>query len=121
MSMTQHNDRIETEVRETLELLDTLPRLEADHLFRARVLQRISNDTDLSAGRANVPVRGMKLAFMALLLFVNVGSGLVLMLSEKTEQTLVGRQETIESLVYEYSNPALSYYLENNSLTDTDE
>ncbi len=119
--MTHTNDHRETEVLKTLGVLDNLPRLEADYLFRARVMERISNDADLGAGRTNVSVRGMKFAFMALLLFVNIGSGLMFMLSEKTEQILAGKQETIENLVYEYSSPALSYYLENDSLEETDE
>lgn len=120
MTMMNRNDRMETDVRKTMEALDNLPRLEAHYLFRARVMERISHEASIRAGEASTSMRSVKLALMAFLLIVNIGSALVLMLSNGTEQTF-SKQDTLESLTYEYSSPALSYYLENDSIEESNE
>ena len=116
MTMMNRND-INTEVRKTIEVLDNLPRVEAHYLFRARVMEKISHEASIHPGGTNTPMRSMKLALMAFLFIINIGSALVLMLSNGSEQTF-SKQDTLESLAYEYSSPALSYYLENGSIEE---
>ncbi|MCG8342358.1 MAG: hypothetical protein MI684_05920 [Chlorobiales bacterium] len=120
MTMMTNNDRIETEVRKTMEVLDNLPRLQAHYLFGARVMERISHETLTGPQETVSAMRGVKLGLMVFLLIVNIGSALVLMLSNGTEQTF-SKQDTIESLTNEYSSPALSYYLDNDNIEESNE
>ncbi len=120
MTMIKNKDHIHTEVRETMEAFDNLPELKAHYLFRARVMERISHEVLTHARETNSATHGLKLALMAFLLIMNIGSALVLMLSNGSEQTFT-KQETIESLTNEYSSPALSYYLDNDNIEESGE
>ncbi|MCG8376036.1 MAG: hypothetical protein MI702_06100 [Chlorobiales bacterium] len=111
------NDHIAAEVRKTINILDNLPELEASYLFRAHLLERIAHEP---AKAVNSATSGLKLALMAFLLIVNIGSALVLMLSNGNEQ-MFSKHDILESLTDEYSSPALSYYLENDSAEDTND
>ena len=121
MTMMNKNDHIENEVRKTIEVLDNLPRLETHHLFRARIMERISHEALVRPREAGgSPVLTLKLAFMAVLLIINIGSAFVFMFPNGDEQTF-SKQDTLESLTSEYSNPALSYYLDNDNIEESNE
>lgn len=122
MTMMHKNDHIETEVRQTVEVLDNLPHLEAHYLFRTRVMERISNEAPTRPGEAGSSlIPGLKFAFMALLLIINIGSALALMLPNVDQQAFISKQDTFESLTNEYSSPALSYYLDNDNIEESNE
>lgn len=115
------NDHIETEVRKTIEVLDNLPSLETHYLFRTRVMERLSNETPIRPGEAGASlIPNLKFAFMAALLIVNVGSAFFLMLPNNDQQVF-SRQDTYENLIKEYSSPALSYYLDNDNIEESEE
>ncbi|UZJ41016.1 hypothetical protein OO006_11760 [Prosthecochloris sp. SCSIO W1101] len=119
--MMNQKAHIDTQVQKTIEALDNLPQLKAHYLFRTKVMERISQEALTHPQQANPAMQSVKFALMAFLLIINIGSALVLMLSNDTEQTL-SKQDTLESLTNEYSNPALSYYLDNdNSVEDPNE
>ena len=118
--MMNKKDHIDTEIRKTMEVLENLPDLKTSYLLRARLMERISHETSQSFHEVNSAARGLKLALMALLLIINIGSALVLMLSNGNEQMLT-KNDILESLTNEYSNPALSYYLDNDSIEETNE
>ena len=84
-------------------------------------MERISNETPTRRGEAGgSPIPGLKLAFMAVLLIINLGSAFVLMLPNGDQQAF-SKQDTFESLTNEYSSPALSYYLDNDNIEESNE
>ncbi|NEX14319.1 MAG: hypothetical protein C1941_06460 [Prosthecochloris sp.] len=113
-------DHIETEVRKTLALLDTLPELESHHLFRARLFERIEHEAAGPYHERHSTAGGLKLALMVFLFVINIGSVFVLMQSNTSEQML-SKQEVIQSLTNEYNSPALSYYFDNDSVEEKNE
>lgn len=113
-------DHIEAEVRETMEVLDRLPEVEPHYLFRARLLERIGHEAEQPFHRVRPSSGGLKLALMAFLLIINIGSALLLMFSNGNEPAF-SKTDMFESLTSEYSSPALSYYLDNDSIEDTGE
>ena len=75
--MKKHNEDIEREISETMMLLDEMPALETHHLFRVRLMQRIEREFAEESRRVRHPFAShldFRLAFMSLLLVVNLGS-----------------------------------------------
>lgn len=114
------NDHIDAAVKKTIEVLDKLPEVEAHHLFRARVMERISHEALMRSRDANSAMQGLKLALIAFLLIINIGSALLLMLPDGKEQ-LFSKNDMLESLTNDYSSPALSYYLDSDGIEETNE
>jgi hypothetical protein len=110
-TMNRSTEQRNAEVAKTLGMLDQMPRVEVNHLFRARLLQRIdamevkkSSETPAFGGAFNP-----RLAFMTLLLVLNVASAIMLFMHESPQAT--GASGAIaESLSEDYGGPALSYY-----------
>ncbi len=114
------NDRITAEVRKTIEMLDNLPELKAHYLFRANLIEKIAHGAAQPAQEVRLSAGGLKLALMVFLFIINIGSALFLMLSNDSEQ-IFSKSDMLESLTNEYSSPALSYYLDNDSIGETNE
>ncbi|RXK88671.1 hypothetical protein EST62_02080 [Chlorobaculum sp. 24CR] len=115
--MNRTTEQRNAEVNKTLELLDQMPRVEVNHLFRARLMQRIdAMETGKSSGTALFGgALSPKLAFMTLLLVLNVASALMLFMHETPQAT--GSSGTIaESLSEDYGGPALSYYDDQSAI-----
>jgi len=115
--MNRTTEQRNAEVAKTLEMLDQMPGVEVNHRFRAQLMQRIdameagkSSGTALFGGALNP-----KLAFMALLLVLNIASGFMLFTKETPQAT--GAQGTIaESFSEDYGGPALSYYDDQSAI-----
>lgn len=121
--MSRTTEQRNAEVKKTLEVLDQMPRVEVNHLFRARLMQRIDAiETHKASGNALFNgALNPKLAFMALLLVLNIASGFMIFMHEPQA---TGPAGTIaESFSEDYGGPALSYYDDQSVIDrpDTDE
>jgi hypothetical protein len=107
-STEQHN----AEAKKTLEMLERLPRVEVNHLFRARLMQRIDAMEVTKSSRVAVFGGGFspRLALMALLLVLNFASAIMLYLHETPQATGASGAIAAESFSEVYGGPALSYY-----------
>ncbi len=123
METNKRTDRITEDIRQTIAVLDSLPEIEAHYLFRARLMEQVSHGAaSPSPGAYSSAAYGLKLALVALLLLVNIGTALLFTRSASTEsENMFSRNDMLESLTSDYGSPALSYYLENNGGTDSDE
>lgn len=123
MEMNKRTDRATEEIRKTIAVLDNLPELDTHYLFRARLMEQVSRGaTSSSPGVYFSAAYGLKLALVALLLLVNIGTAFLFTRSASTDsERMFSRNDMLESLTSDYGSPALSYYLENNGGTDSDE
>ncbi|WP_237073401.1 hypothetical protein [Prosthecochloris sp. GSB1] len=121
--MNKKNDRITEEIRKTMEVLNNLPELEAHYLFRARLMETVSRSGPISSVKLSNAAYGFKLALVALLLAVNIGTAMLFMgPAANDSEPAFSRNDMLESLKNDYGSPALSYYTENDSGTaDNDE
>ncbi|NTU94203.1 MAG: hypothetical protein HGB29_06575 [Chlorobiaceae bacterium] len=104
--MNRSMEQRDAEVKKTMNILDEMPRIEAHHLFRARLLQRIEASAQTASTSAGFNPR---LAFFSLLLLFNIAMGVLLFLHQDPQMT--NRSSAIaESYNEEYGSPALSYY-----------
>jgi hypothetical protein len=109
--MNRSTEQRNAEVEKTLKILDDMPRLEVHHLFRAHLMQRID-----SLERTNtfaVAFAGgfnPRLAFMGLLLILNIASAMLFFLHETPQSTVSVSSGLAESISEDYGGPALSYY-----------
>lgn len=114
MSHNRNSDMHSTEeARKTLALLETMRAPEAHHLFRARLMQRIEEEAARGGfGRSGAMASmNYRLAFMLLLIVINLGSALLVLLSQGTESTpSIG--EMISSFGDDYSSSTFAYYQE---------
>jgi len=109
--MQKRDKRIDDQVRTTLEILDNLPQLKAHHLFRVHLMNRIEQN---SPGMLHMPYMagyGLKMALMALLVVINIGTAFLFMQSGN-DSAMISENDMLERLNNEYSSPALSYYLD---------
>jgi hypothetical protein len=114
-TMNRSTEQRNAEVEKTLGLLDQMPRVEVNHLFRARLLQRIDAMEAQKSSRTTAFAGGFnpRLAFTALLLVLNVASGVMLYLHESPQAT----SAIAESFSGEdYGGPALSYYDDQSTI-----
>ncbi|NTV68140.1 MAG: hypothetical protein HGB06_10800 [Chlorobaculum sp.] len=109
--MNRSNEQRNAEVGKTLEMLDKMPKIEVNHHFRARLMQRIDAlEVKQSTGAAVFGgAFSPKLAFMTLLLVLNVASA-VMMYMHQSPQSAGSSAAVAESLNEDYGGPALSYY-----------
>jgi hypothetical protein len=105
--MNRSKEQRDAEVLKTMGILDNMPKVEPNHLFRARLLERI-DATERS--RATAVGFNPRLAFFGLLLTVNVGMGLLMFTHQETSTMTARNGDTAEAVSEEYGSPALSYY-----------
>jgi hypothetical protein len=110
--MNRTTEQRNTEAAKTLDMLDKMPKVEVNHLFRARLLQRI--DAMESGKTAGATLFGgafsPKLAFMTVLLILNVASAVLLFLHEAPRQNTGAATPVAENVSADYGGPALAYY-----------
>lgn len=80
--MKQHRSHIEEEVAKTLSLLDKPTSIEVTTFFRARLMERVTLEGNSSLHGNHAFHVDYRVAFMALLLFVNLASSLLLFKQE---------------------------------------
>ncbi|MCX6178270.1 MAG: hypothetical protein NT163_02690 [Chlorobiales bacterium] len=109
--MKQHNNNIEAKVANTMKLLDEIKPLEVHHLFRVRLMQRIENEfgpgEHSKAGFKNH--FDFKLAFMGLLIMVNLGAAL-LTVQQNNGKTTSSISELLDNLNDDYTTQEFAYY-----------
>jgi len=116
--MNRNSEQQNAEVIKTLEMLDRMPEVKVNHLFRARLMQRIEsmevsrNSRLASSGGAFNP----RVAFLALLLILNVASAGFLFLHESPRQNSALSGGISETFSEDYGGPALSYYDEQSAI-----
>ncbi|NTW54099.1 MAG: hypothetical protein HGB15_04940 [Chlorobaculum sp.] len=109
--MNRTNEQRNAEVTKTLEMLDKMPKIEVNHHFRARLLQRI-DAMEVKQSSGAIVFGGAfspKLALMTLLLVLNIASA-VMMYMHQTPQLTGSSGAVAESMNEDYGGPALSYY-----------
>lgn len=115
--MSRTTEQRNAEVTKTLGVLDQMPRVEINHLFRARLMQRIeAMEANKSSGIAVFgSTLNPRLALMALLLVLNVASALLLFMHE-TPQATGASIAVAESFSEDYGGAALSYYDDQSAI-----
>lgn len=115
--MNRSFEQLEAEVSKTLEILDRMPQLEPSPRFRAQLMQRINAMEPVSNGGMTVSMAfSPKVAFLALLLMLNIASAMLLFTSQ-TPQSATGASGTLaDSFSEDYGGPALSYYDDQSAL-----
>lgn len=110
-------EQIEAEVSKTLELLDRIPQVEASARFRAQLMQRIDSMEPASRGgiTANAAF-SPKVAFLTLLLMLNIASGMLLFMNEAPQPATSSSSTLADSFSEGYGSPALSYYDDQSAL-----
>ncbi|MBV5302910.1 MAG: hypothetical protein JZU70_01715 [Chlorobium sp.] len=107
--MKKYNENIAAEVRRTMQLLDEVKPLEVHHLFRVRLMRRIEDELERRVkGRGNTRSE-YKLAFLVMLLVVNLASALLLVKPDK-DQAMVEAGQLAESQSDDYSSQEFAYY-----------
>lgn len=106
---------IRNEADKTLLMLDDLPELTPHHLFRVRVMETIERQHPVLLHAPVMARQGVKMALMALLAAINIGTGFLIARSVQ-EKPMVSKHEVIESLSSEYSSPALSYFIDQTAI-----
>ncbi|HHE31937.1 MAG TPA: hypothetical protein ENL07_04765 [Chlorobaculum parvum] len=110
-------EQLEAEVSKTLEILDQIPQVEAGHRFRAQLMQRI--DSMEPASRSGITASDAlspKVAFLALLLMLNIASGMLMFMNEAPQSASSVSGTLAESFSEDYGSPALSYYDNQSAL-----
>jgi len=103
------HENIEAEVTETMGLLDQVEHLEVHHLFRVRLMQRVEEEL-VQRGRGRVSTRlDVGLAFIVLLLLINLASALLVIKPEESQSAAtVGQLADNQS--DDYSSHEFAYY-----------
>jgi hypothetical protein len=117
--MNRTTEQRNAEVTKTLEMLDKMPRIEVNHHFRARLLQRI-DAMEVRKSTGAVVLGGAfspKLALMTLLLVLNIASAVMLYMHQSPQ--LAGASGAVaESMSEDYGGgPALSYYDDQSAVS----
>lgn len=103
--MKQHDKNIEAEVCKTMSLLDELVPLELHHQFGVRLMHRVEEETDLKYSGFRIDYR---LAFMALIFVVNVGTTMLSIQQGDEARTTVSEVPFNQS--DDYSNQEFASY-----------
>jgi len=116
--MNRNSEQQNAEITKTLGMLDRMPEVEVNHLFRVRLLQQIES---MEASRTSVlNISGYlfnpRVAFLALLMILNVASAGFLFLHESSRQTGTLTAGISETFSEDYGGPALSYYDEQSAI-----
>jgi hypothetical protein len=117
-TMKRNVEQLETEVLKTLELLDQMPEVQPSSRFRAQLMQRIETMQPASGSSMAIGVAfSPKVAFLALLLMLNIASAMLLFTSSQTPQQASSASGTLaDSFSEDYGGPALSYYDDQSAL-----
>jgi hypothetical protein len=110
--MTKLNENIEKRVGETMKLLDEMGGVEVNHLFRVRLMQRVEREFGEGLGRTHGRFGNrvdLRLAFMTLLLLINLGSA-VLSVFDNNRQTTTTLSELFDNQSDDYSNQEFAFY-----------
>lgn len=115
--MKKHDDNIEARVVETMALLDEVQPLEVHHLFRVRLMERVEREFGEGAGARGGNHLDFRLAFMALLLVVNLGSALVSVFHGNRQVTGGAVSELLDSQSDDYGSQEFAYYEQTAATT----
>lgn len=110
--MKKRNENIDTRVVETMALLDEVAPLEVHHLFRVKLMQRVEREFGAGSVQANGKMStrlDFRLAFMAMLLVVNLGSALVTVF-DGNQQATGSVSELLDNQGDEYTSQEFAYY-----------
>ncbi len=107
--MKIHDENIEREVSKTMMLLDEISPLEIHHQFRVRLMQRVEQEFTAERKSGLVGRVDFRLAFMVLLVMVNVGSAF-LSITSGGGQTTATISELIDNQSYDYTSQDFAYY-----------
>lgn len=115
--MKQSKSHIEQEVRKTLQLLDEMERIAVHPSFRVRLTQRIEREfAEGAQGAAPAWQLNYRLAFMLLLIIINIGTAFLAMRHDNQE-TGPAVSDVIETLGDDYSSPTFAYYDQASALS----
>jgi hypothetical protein len=107
--MKKHDENIEREIAKTMMLLDEMPPLELHHQFRVRLMQRVEREFG-EGKKSHFGSRvDLRLAFMGLLLVVNLGST-VLTIFDGGRQATTTISELLDNQSFDYTSQDLAYY-----------
>ncbi len=110
--MKQRNNNIEAQVAETMKLIDEIKPLKVNHLFRVRLMQRVEREFEQKSEHAR-PMFGnridLRLAFMVLLIIVNLG-GTLLTVQQNSHIATSGISEMLDKLSDDYTSQEFAYY-----------
>lgn len=115
--MKKYDENIEARVVETMALLDEMPPLEVHHLFRVRLMERVEEEFGEGARARGGNHLDFRLAFMALLLVVNLGSALVSVFDGNRQVTGGAVSELLDSQNDDYSSQEFAYYEQTAATT----
>lgn len=110
--MKRHNNNIEEQVAKTMMLLDEIQPIKVDHHFRVRLMQRIEREFGQRSEYSRAGLRNrfdFRLAFMALLIMVNLGYALLSVQHNNLGKTS-GISEMIDNLSDDYPSQEFAYY-----------
>ncbi len=107
--MMKCHEQVEAEVTATMRLLDEAEHLEVHHIFRVRLMRRVEENL-VQRGRGRVSARlDFGLAFIVLLLLINLASALLVMKPEESQSAAtVGQLADNQS--DDYSSQEFAYY-----------
>lgn len=111
--MKGYDKQMEERIRETMQSIDSLPKLKASPLFRVRVMERIETveRKQLRSGSIHAGFN-VRLALGALLLAVNIGSAALFFASSEQLGGTADAGDALEQLSEDYTGPELAYYAE---------
>jgi len=117
--MKQHNDNIEAEISKTMQALDEIQPIKVDHLFRARLMQRVAHECTPKTTGSHVAQRRLdyRLAVMSLLFVINLGSALV-SIQQSTEQPTTSISKAPNNQSDDYITQEFAYYDQTASYGD---
>jgi hypothetical protein len=110
--MEKRYDNIEAEVAKTLRILDEMKPVEINHFFRVRLMQRIEQESAQGLRKFNnggYRRLDLRLAFMALLIIINIASALIAVTHNNT-QIKSGISEVMDNQGYDYARSTFAYY-----------
>ncbi|NTW56444.1 MAG: hypothetical protein HGB20_05305 [Chlorobiaceae bacterium] len=113
--MNKRHDNIEAEVAKTLGLLDHIEPLEVTHHFRVRMMQHIEQQQSARGIRNFNTGWGynrfdLRLAFMAILIIINLASALLVVNHNSNTQVKQGISEVMDNQAYDYTRSTYAYY-----------
>ncbi len=108
------NEEIEREVCKTLEVLDEIQPVEAHHLFRVQLMQRIDADLEQKSSGRVVSRFDCRLAYMVLLLVVNLVSAFV-SIQQNADQSMAHSVQLADIQSDDYPAQEFAYYDQTTS------
>jgi hypothetical protein len=122
--MKKSREHIEAEVMKTLKILDDMQDIRPHHLFRAHLMQKIEEETEkrFSSALPRSISSNLRLAFIALLLLINITSALLFFGKDPLQPMAAITGDQLETFSEDYASPALSYYAQpTGDQTNNDE